>query len=119
MKPEFKISEVTGLYEATIRGKLTSISEKVLQNSNGKNFRVGGFEVVNYATGEVKPFSALIYEGNYSKGMHVGTTYQAKVTIMEDGSPLITVSHLTPAERATADDFGFVVSKASVLSAKM
>ena len=70
----------------------------ILQNSNGKNFKVITVEYVSNK-GEVKQCGSSIYEGNYSKGgIEKGKKYLATVTIAPnaDGqlTPYMQMSHL-------------------------
>jgi len=105
-----QVNEVTGNSEMQFISKLLSISEKVLVNVNGKNYKVATIEFVN-ADGELVRRSAFVYEGNYQNGMEIGTQYltTAAKTIDANGEPsvIIHVSHLTGADRATLDDFQF------------
>lgn len=83
----------------------------ILQNSNGKNYKVITVEFVT-ASGEVKSCGAAIYEGNYSKGgVEKGKEYLATVTIAPnaDGKmiPYMQMSHLVAGGGyADLDDFG-------------
>ena len=98
-------NEVTNQLELTFQGKLVSIGENVLSNSNGTEYRVGSVELPN---GKVK--SCRIYEKNFEKGMASGVSYRCTATQYQDASGAtlvdIQMSHLTQAERATLDDFG-------------
>lgn len=77
---------------------LAKLSEKVLQNSNGKNYRVATVQYVNNK-GEIQQCGASIYEGNYSKGeLTIGEEYLATVTIAPNKEGKLTaymqMSHL-------------------------
>jgi hypothetical protein len=100
----FTVNETTGLKEANFTAQLVSIANKPLTNKNGKEYYPCSIKFVNKDAVEVtKP--AMMNAGNYSYGVEVGNSYLSKVAIQKDGTPLITVSHLTGAARATADDF--------------
>lgn len=110
----FKINSVTGNQEAQFTGKLLSISEQVLQNTNGTSYRVGTVQFKN-AQGNTVQRTGLIYESNYVNKdtsevrMSVGNEYLCTAIVAEgQDSVLITVSHLQGAARASKDDFGFV-----------
>ena len=83
----------------------------ILQNSNGKNYKVITVEFVS-ASGEVKSCGAAIYEGNYSKGgVEKGKEYLATVTIAPNAEgklvPYMQMSHLVAGGGyADLDDFG-------------
>lgn len=116
MKFQFKANPTTGLPQAQFQAVLKSISEKTLQNSNNKNYKVVGVEFEN-ARGEKQLASAAIYEGNYSKGIEVGKSYLTTVTIAEvDGEKraYMQMSHLESAALATAEDFAFDAAEVGV-----
>ena len=117
MKFNFEKNPVTGNPTAQFQAKLVSeLSEKVLTNSNGKNYRICTVEFEN-SKGDIQQSSASIYEGNYSKGVTVGKTYLTQVSIV-DSKAYLQMSHLENAARATADAFGFEVEvSTSVLAA--
>jgi hypothetical protein len=102
----FKNNEVTGLPQANFNAKLISIANQSRTNSNGKEYFVATISFVDNDAVE-QNVSAIIYKGNFDKGMSIGNEYRSTVTIMPDEQPLITVSHLTGAARATADMFGY------------
>lgn len=83
----------------------------ILQNSNGKNYKVITVEFLT-SSGEVKQCGAAIYEGNYSKGgVEKGKEYLATVTIAPNAEgkmiPYMQMSHLVSGGGyASLDDFG-------------
>lgn len=108
------VNSRTGNTEVTFNGKLVSISEQVLQNTNGKNYKVASIDFTD-ANGKDQRVSALVFEGNYQHGMKIGETYLARA-IQQEGydQPLITLSHLQGSgERATFEMFGFSDVKTS------
>lgn len=101
--------------------KLVSIgkwNEKLI-NSNGKKYILNTIEV-DVPTG-VKRFTAMCYENNYrpesrkdfangdDQPLKIGESYLTTLRFGEDGEPNLQMSHLTNANRATADDFAFLV----------
>lgn len=76
----------------TFEGKLTKIGTTILQNSNGKNYKIVDIEFAD-VNGEVQKSSAAVYEGNYSKGIEVGKSYLTTATIVGT-QPYLQMSHL-------------------------
>lgn len=99
-------NEVTKKWEVQFPATLLSISDSPLTNQNGKNYLVGTVRYKN-VKGESKTASAVIYEGNYSKGMEVGETYLCTANQDDKGNTYLRLSHLMQTERASADDFDF------------
>jgi hypothetical protein len=99
-------NQVTGQLETSFQSKLVSLSERVVENTNGTQFRIATCELPNG-----KQVSCRIYEKNFSYGMSVGTSYLTKATQYADANGEIqvdiTMSHLTAATRASLDDLGF------------
>ena len=112
MKFNFKANPTTGVPQAQFPATLKSIRTTILQNTNGKNYKVVSLEFEN-ANGTKQLASAAIYEGNYSKGIEVGKTYLTTVSIVE-GKAYLQMSHLENAAMATADDFGFALDEVGV-----
>lgn len=83
---------LAGNQQFTFDGKLLSIGETILQNSNEKNFKLVNIEFAD-VNGVVQTASAAIYEGNYSKGIEVGKSYLTTATIVED-KVYLQMSHL-------------------------
>ena len=97
---------VTGQTEYQFEGKLLkALSETTLQNSNGKNYKLATIEFVD-VHGVIQKASAMIYEGNYSKGVDVGKEYVCTARKGTDNQIYIQMSHLEAnADRATTDMF--------------
>jgi len=62
------LNEVTGQREMHLEGKLTKISNKVLENSNGTEYRIGDVDIV-YPDGNKDTVSASIWEKNIESGL--------------------------------------------------
>ena len=102
-------NEHTGREEIQFGATLISISDKVLENSNKKKYKVATIEFEN-VDGKTVRSTALVYEGNYSKGLEIDQTYLAVATPMDDGAVIIQMSHLVyGGDIPTADMFGFDV----------
>ena len=97
---------VTGQTEYQFEGKLLrELSETTLQNSNGKNYKIATIEFTD-VNGVIQKASAMIYEGNYSKGVTVGKEYVCTARKGADNQVYIQMSHLEAnADRATTDMF--------------
>ena len=97
---------VTGKTEYQFEGKLLKeLSTTTLQNSNGKNYKIATIEFVD-AYGVIQKASAMIYEGNYSKGVTVGKEYNCVARKGTNNQIYIQMNHLEPnADRATIDMF--------------
>lgn len=90
-------------YDVQFPAHLVSVSDQILQNVNGTEYRVGTIEFEN-AKGNSVRRSAMIYENNYQYGMTPGETYLATGKQTEQGV-LVTLSHLQGAARPQEDDF--------------
>jgi hypothetical protein len=101
----FQINETTGLKFANFPAELVTISNQPLTNKNNKEYYPCSIKFVT-ANGEEVVRRAMMNAGNFAYGVEIGRQYRSTVTIQADGSPLITVSHLSGAESATTNDFG-------------
>ena len=111
------VNETTGIEEMQFGGRLLSVSEKVLTNVNGKNYKVGTIEFKDIAEKQQR-CTALVYEGNYKNGIKVGETYLCTATPTDQGV-IVKMSHLTyNGDRASADMFGFEVVEETTNSAQ-
>lgn len=90
-------------FTGQIKAKVVSLGDTFVENSNGTEFVVGSIEF------EGKVRSAICYKANLDKGINVGTEYLCNVVFTEDRpkEPIISISPITSAVRATATDFGF------------
>lgn len=112
---KFKYNADQGQYEAQFYGTVVSLGEVNQVNSNGTKYAVGAVEFTN-AEGELKTVSAICFEKNVAKGIKVGTTYLCNVSITDarPDEPIISISPLTSAVRATCSDFNFIPAEATV-----
>ena len=101
----FKINETTGLKQANFTAELVSISNQPLANKNGNSYYPCAIKFVT-SNGEEVVRRAMMNAGNFAYGVEIGKSYRSTVTIQADGSPLLSVSHLSGAESATSEDFG-------------
>ena len=85
--------------------KLLTISAESKANINGNKFYHATVEFAN-ANAELVTRQAIIYAGNFDHGMTVGNDYLTVATKTETGV-IINVSHLTNADQASMEDFGF------------
>lgn len=96
-----------GQQVAFFNAELLSISEKVMENTNGTPYRVGTIKFTN-EMGVPKQVTATIYEKNYKYGMEVGKSYACRAFATDNGV-FTQMSHLATAERASFEDFGFAI----------
>lgn len=109
-------NDVNGNPKFQFAAKLLSVSEKVLANVNGTEYRVISVEFTD-VKGTTQKASGIMYEKNYAHGVKVGETYSATATITAQG-PLIVASHLDAnADRPTADMFGVPTTQAATAPA--
>jgi hypothetical protein len=109
------INTTTGQEEVIFEAKLLSISAKPLENVNKTLYRPGTVEFKD-ASGKTQQASCLVYENNYNKGMVVGQSYSARAVVTDNGSVLITVSHLSAAARPDETMFSFGTAVAATVS---
>lgn len=104
-KPQ--VNPVTGNVYVEFNAELLSVSDKVLETNTDKKTKFRPATVKFADThGVVTQSGAIIWEGNFSKGMTVGTEYRCRAENTPRGV-LITVSHLTGSAPADASAFGF------------
>lgn len=113
------INPVTKQREIQFSGRLISISPDVVGSTpNGKDYRIGTISFKNKSNQLVQA-SALIFENNFKYGMETGVEYQCRAVFTPNqASPLIIMSHLTGAARATFDDFGVTAEEVTAASAE-
>lgn len=94
----------TGEKEFSFNATLLSIGENVIQNTNGKDYKIVtlGFQL---PTGEEVQRTAICYASNYEYGVEQGKDYLCNLSFDEHGDPQIRMSHLMNADRASSDDF--------------
>jgi len=102
-------NDINGNTRLRFEAKLLNISDAVLLNTNQKNYKIVGLEFV-MPSGIVKQSSGFCFEGNYKYGVEVGKTYMSQVTLFDDGSAIINMSHLPATARPTADMFAEVLT---------
>ena len=102
------INPLNGQVEYQFGAKMVSeLSQTTRENSNGKSFKVCTIEFAD-VNGEIQKVAAMVYQGNYSKGLKVGETYLATARKGDNGQAYIQMSHLPyTGATATADMFGF------------
>lgn len=98
-----KVDAVRNQITGQITAKVISLGDTLLENSNGTEYVVGSIEF----DGKVR--SAICYKANLDKGINPGTEYLCNVTFTaaRPQEPIIAISSLTGAVRASADDFDF------------
>lgn len=97
-------NEISGESEFLFNATLLKIGENILTNSNGKDYKIVtlGFDLPD---GEEVERTAMCYASNYEYGVEVGKGYMCNLSFDEEGNPQIRMSHLSNADRASANDF--------------
>ena len=98
------INEETGEKQFLFNARLLKIGEKTLENSNGKNYKIVTLKF-NLPSGEEVERTAMCYASNYNHGIEAGRDYLCNLSFTEEGKPQLNMSHLSNADRATANDF--------------
>ena len=98
------LNVLTGEKEFLFNATLLSIGEKVLSNSNSKEFKIVNL-MFNLPDGEEVERTAICYSSNYEKGIEVGKVYLCNLSFDSGGNPHLRMSHLNNADRASVDDF--------------
>lgn len=100
--------QFTAQFVATV----VSLGTTTQTNVNGTNYFVGSVSFKD-AKGVTQTRSAICYEANAEKGIEVGGEYIINVTATKDrpNEPILSISPLTGAVRASAADFNFDYEK--------
>lgn len=104
-----------GQLEVTFTGKLVSpVSEARFKNKNGKEYALASVEAI--LGGQKKVITAMIYTKNLAYGVSVGNSYTCKAIFVNGTGqdPLIQMSHLATAGRASAADFAAAFEESEV-----
>jgi len=104
----------TGESEFLFNAQLLKVGASELENSNGKLYKIVTLKF-NLPDGEEVERSAMCYGSNYSYGIEEGKSYLCNLSFDDEGNPGITMSHLSNADRATADDFSGLLQVAKQL----
>ncbi|MEB8328316.1 hypothetical protein OO009_03035 [Flavobacteriaceae bacterium KMM 6897] len=94
----------TGETEFLFNAKLLKIGKSELANLNEKLFKVVTL-IFNLPEGEEVERTAMCYKSNYQYGIEEGKDYLCNLSFDSEGKPQIRMSHLTNADRASAEDF--------------
>jgi len=94
----------TGETEFLFNARLLKIGKTELENSNEKLFKVVTLKF-NLPDGKEVERTAICYKSNYQHGIEVDKDYLCNLSFDEYGDPQIRMSHLSNADRASADDF--------------
>ena len=97
-------NEVSGESEFLFNATLLKIGENTLSNSNEKEYKIVTLKF-DLPNGEEVERTAMCYESNYEHGIEVGIAYLCNLSFDEEGNPQIRMSHLSNADRASANDF--------------
>ncbi|MCW5518487.1 hypothetical protein J1N09_01460 [Aureitalea sp. L0-47] len=107
-------NEITGGPEFLFNATLLKIGENTLTNSNDKEYKIVTLEF-NLPDGEEVERTAMCYASNYEQGVEIGKAYLCNLSFDEEGKPQIRMSHLSNADRASAEDFAGLFQGAKLL----
>lgn len=107
-------NEVTGEPEFLFNAILLKIGENTLTNSNNKEYKIVTLEF-DLPSGETVERTAMCYASNYEHGIETGRAYLCNLSFDEEGKPQIRMSHLSNANRASAEDFNGLFEGAKLL----
>lgn len=107
MNIKFNFDAERNQFTGQMVAKVVSLGDTLLANSNGTEYAVGTIEYND--NGKVVQRSAICFRANLEKGITVGNEYLCNVTVTADrpNEPIVSISPLITAVRATAEDFGF------------
>ncbi len=94
----------TGEMEFQFNATLLKIGKSVLENANEKQFKVVTLKF-NLPDGEEVERTAICYQSNYKYGLEEGKDYLCNLSYDNEANPQIRMSHLSNADRASAEDF--------------
>ena len=97
-------NETSGESEFLFNATLLKLGEKTLSNSNEKKYKIVTLEF-NLPNGEEVERTAMCFASNYKYGVEIGKAYLCNLSFDEEGNPQIRMSHLSNADRASANDF--------------
>jgi hypothetical protein len=97
-------NETSGESEFLFNATLLKLGEKTLSNSNEKKYKIVTLEF-NLPNGEEVERTAMCFASNYEYGVEIGKAYLCNLSFDEEGEPQIRMSHLSNADRASANDF--------------
>lgn len=98
------LNKTTGRTEFLFNAKLLEIGDKVLENTNEKEFKIVTLEF-KLPNGEEVERTGICYASNYQYGIELDMSYLCTLSFDDDGIPQIRMSHLINTERASKDDF--------------
>lgn len=104
----------TGETEFLFNATLLKIGKSELENSNQKLFKVVTLKF-HLPDGEEVERTAMCYFSNYQYGIETGKDYLCNLSFDSEGNPQIRMSHLSNAERSTAEDFSGLLQVAKQL----
>lgn len=113
---DLKFNEEYSQFEGQFQGTVVSLGTVIQENKNGTQYVVGAVQFVD-ANGQLIERKAICYKKNLDKGIKVGESYLCNVVITENrpDDPIISISALNSAVKATAADFDFIFENELVL----
>ena len=108
MSTKFKpvLNESTGKTDFNFPAELVSISDKVLENSNGTKYVLGNVNFT-YPNGQpAKAVTTQIFAKSLAHGINVGSILLSTLSRDDDGGVWIRTSHLHAGNNIDTDAFG-------------
>lgn len=97
-------NEMTGGPEYLFNATLVKIGENILTNSNEKEYKIVTL-AFDLPDGRAVERTAMCYASNYEHGVEIGKVYLCNLSFDDEGNPQLRMSHLSNADRASAEDF--------------
>ena len=113
MNTKFKavLNETTGETDFNFPATLVSISNQVMENSNGTKYVLGNVDFT-YPNGQpAKSVTTQIFKKSLDHGITVGSTLLSTLSRDDEGRMWIRTSHLPAATRIDTDAFGSMFDK--------
>jgi len=114
-------NDINGRERVQFESTLLKVSDNILTNKNGKDYRVCSIEFAD-VNGVIQQSSALMFESNFKHGVQPGKKYLTTATFTEqDGEPsvIVNVSHLEAnADRPSIEMFLGAVASATTETVK-
>lgn len=100
------VNETTGKTDFNFPATLVSISDKVMQNSNGTKYVLGNVDFT-YPNGQpAKSVTTQIFAKSLAHGITVGSTLLSTLSRDDEGRMWIRTSHLPAGNGIDTDAFG-------------
>ena len=108
------VNETTGKTDFNFPATLVSISNKVMENSNGTKYVLGNVDFT-YPNGQpAKSVTTQIFAKSLAHGITVGSTLLSTLSRDDEGRMWIRTSHLPAGNNIDTDAFGSMFDEVAV-----